>query len=206
MVPSPATPSSFARPVATAALAAACLLLGGCTLGGSSSVSAQNDELRRTVASQRAEIDALVAARDELSAKLEAASRQANVSPEAVASTPAVSVLEIDSFSTLLPLDAKAPATGVRVHVRTLDGRRRFTQAVGVMTVEVTDAAGTTLAAGRTGPAALRDAYRSSPAGTHYTIESPLTGPASGGAYTLRVRFEDALTGRHLEATRELTR
>ena len=133
MVLSPATLTPFTRLAPASACLAASLFLGGCTLGGSSSTAAQNDELRRTIEAQRRQIDALTADRDELVAKLGAASRQAGVDPDAIAATPAVSVLEIDSFSTLLPLDPEARPTGVRVHVRTLDGRRRFMQAVGVM-------------------------------------------------------------------------
>ena len=194
------------RLVPPAACIAALLWLGGCTIGGSSTVSAQNDELRRKVADQQRQIESLAASRDELATKLESASRGVGANPEVTAATPAVSVLEIDSLSTLLPLDAKWPATSLRVHVRTLDGRQRFTQAVGALTVELKDGAGATLAASRVGPVALRDAYRSSVTGTHYTIDTPLPSPADGKTFTLTVIFEDALTGRRLEASKELTR
>lgn len=206
MVPLPAPSPALARLSTAASFIAASLWLGGCTIGGSSTASAQNDELRRKVAEQARQIESLVAARDELSAKLASRTRDAKADPEVAAATPVVSVLEIDSLSTLLPLDAKGLVTGVRVHVRTLDGRRRFTQAVGVMTVELKDHAGATLATGGIGPAALRDAFRSSVTGTHYTIEIPLANPAEGKAFTLKVSFEDALTGRRLEAGKELTR
>lgn len=201
-----ATARSCARQIPVAAGLAASLLIGGCTIGGSSTVSAQNDELRRKVAEQQRQIESLAAARDELGAKLEAKVRDLGADPEAVAATPAVSLLEVDSLSTLLPLEVTSPISGVRVHVRTLDGRQRFTQAVGTMTVELTDAAGATLASRRVGPLALRDAYRSSVTGTHYTIEAPVANAARGATLTLRVRFEDALTGRRLEASRELAK
>lgn len=204
MDPLSATSRTQAR--LTPAAVAASLLIGGCTIGGSSTVSIQNDELRRKVAEQQRQIESLAAARDELSVKLLAKARDAGADPEAVAATPAVSRLEIDALSTLLPPEGKAPVTGVRVHLRTLDGRQRFTQAVGVMTVELLDASGTTVASNRVGPAALRDAYRSSVTGTHYTIETPVAAPAAGTTFTLRVRFEDALTGRPFEATKEFTR
>jgi hypothetical protein len=206
MVPLPVVSPVFARLAPAAACIAALLWLGGCTIGGSSTASAQNDELRRKVAEQQRQIESLAAARDELQTKLAANALDAGADPEVAAATPVVSVLEIDSLSTLLPLEAKGPATGLRVHVRTLDGRRRFTQAVGVMTVELKDGADATLAAGRVGPAALRDAYRSSVTGTHYTIETSLANPAAGTTFTLTVRFEDALTGRRLEASKELAR
>jgi hypothetical protein len=206
MVPLPVVSPVFARLAPAAACIAALLWLGGCTIGGSSTASAQNDELRRKVAEQQRQIESLAAARDELQTKLAANALDAGADPEVAAATPVVSVLEIDSLSTLLPLEAKEPATGLRVHVRTLDGRRRFTQAVGVMTVELKDGADATLAAGRVGPAALRDAYRSSVTGTHYTIETSLANPAAGTTFTLTVRFEDALTGRRLEASKELAR
>lgn len=206
MVPLPVVSPVFARLAPAAACIAALLWLGGCTIGGSSTASAQNDELRRKVAEQQRQIESLAAARDELQTKLAAKALDAGADPEVAAATPVVSVLEIDSLSTLLPLEAKGPATGLRVHVRTLDGRRRFTQAVGVMTVELKDGADATLAAGRVGPAALRDAYRSSVTGTHYTIETSLANPAAGTTFTLTVRFEDALTGRRLEASKELAR
>ena len=205
MVPLPVEPPTFAR-LAPAALVVLTLWVGGCTIGGSSTVSAQNDTLRRTVAEQQRQIESLAAARDELQARLAAKAVDAGADPEVAAATPAVSVLEIDSLSTLLPLDHKGPATGLRVHVRTLDGRRRFTQAVGVMTVELKDGAGAALATSRVGPAALRDAYRSSVTGTHYTIETSLAHPVAGTTFTLTVRFEDALTGRRLEASKELAR
>lgn len=206
MVPLPVVSPVFARLAPAAACIAALLWLGGCTIGGSSTASAQNDELRRKVAEQQRQIESLAAARGELDAKLAANALDAGADPEVAAATPVVSVLEIDSLSTLLPLEAKEPATGLRVHVRTLDGRRRFTQAVGVMTVELKDGAGATLATGRVGPVALRDAYRSSVTGTHYTIETPLPSSAQGKTFTLSVTFEDALTGRRLEASKELAR
>ncbi|MEY3230882.1 MAG: hypothetical protein RL689_971, partial [Planctomycetota bacterium] len=40
----------------------------------------------------------------------------------------------------------------------------------------------------------------------HYTIETSLANPAAGTTFTLTVRFEDALTGRRLEASKELAR
>ena len=206
MVPLSVVSPVFARLAPAAACIAALLWLGGCTIGGSSTASAQNDELRRKVAEQQRQIESLAAARDELNAKLESRARDGVVDPEVAAATPAVSALEIDSLSTLLPLDAKGPATALRVHVRTLDGRRRFTQAVGVLTVELKDGAGATLANGRVGPVALRDAYRSSVTGTHYTIDTPLPSPSQGKTFMLTLIFEDALTGRRLEASRELTR
>jgi hypothetical protein len=183
----------------------------GCTLGGSSSTSLQNDELRRKVAAQESTITALTGERDELKAKLGAMSKGSGHDAAAMEAAPVVTTLEIDRLSALEPMDPKSPATSVRVYVATLDGRARFTQAVGHLSVVVFDAEGKKqMTATQLAPLALREAYRSGVTGTHYEVVLPLTAPlARDGtpvSFTVEAAFDDAMTGHHTNAKRVITR
>jgi hypothetical protein len=178
--------------------------LAGCRIGGGS-IEAENDRLRRERHDLIERIADLQAERDELRAKVhELGLRQDPTLPdEALDALPRVAAIEIDSLSGLVPARPDADAHSVRLYIRTLDGRRRFTQAVGTLRVscELLPPPGhdsPPRTANRTlTPAQVREAYRSGLVGTHYTVELPLAIPAEErrGTLVLRAELHDALTG-----------
>lgn len=102
--------------------------------------------------------------------------------------------------------DASNTPLVVNVYIRPYDGVERFVQVVGRLRVRVDglppasavgDAPPVALGSVDLGPAELREAYRSSPLGTHYTIVVPLsTAPAARASLAISAEFSDALSGR----------
>ncbi|MCX5690516.1 MAG: hypothetical protein NTV94_12170 [Planctomycetota bacterium] len=183
--------------------------LSGCTLAsGTSTASRENDLLRAQVARQEETIRTLTGERDELRTKLGAQGGDAAL----LASIPVITSIVIDRLSSLNPNRPDEPATSISVYVTTLDGRTRFTQAVGTLEVSVSlkDAAAA-LAATRLDAAALREAYRSGVTGTHYEITMPLS-PAVARragektACMIRAAFTDAATGKTFTSERLIER
>lgn len=214
---------------------AASMGLAGCRVGGDTSLSKQNDELRRERIELRAQVESLRGEVAEWRAKAEEASRarQAALAPEVLAAIPRIASIAIGGLSGLTPADPGADAKGVAVYLETLDGRRRFTPAVGTLSVEAvgfdrlidepslaersregdgSDAArtgGTVFAVRRTlTPGDLREAYRSGVMGTAYEVELPLEKPMRDRSVTLVIRaeFADALTGQVHRAERVVRR
>lgn len=185
-------------------LPALCVGLCGCRLGGGS-LEAENDRLRRRRLELEERLALVEAERDELRAKVRqlGEARGSDLSGEALEALPRVAALEIEGLSGLAPAEPGRDARGVRVYVRTLDGRRRFTPAVGTLTVfcDLLPPAGapwSARSASRTLSALeVREAYRSGLTGTHYAVEVPLEVPASErrGTLVLRAELRDALTG-----------
>lgn len=178
--------------------------LVGCRVGGGG-IEAENDRLRRERHDLGERLAALEADRQELLAKVHELNRtrEAALSPDVLDALPRIAGIEIDALSGLLPAEPGRDADSVAVYVRTLDGRRRFTQAVGTLVVRVEllppvsqsePGRSSTLTLS---PGQVREAYRSGLTGTHYTVELPLAVPASDRRGTLVVRAElaDALTG-----------
>jgi hypothetical protein len=197
-------------PVATAALSLFILAAPGCRVGGERSTSAENDRLRREVITLQERIRHLEGRERELSIQLakSSASLAAASSADLQDATPIVTTIEIDSLSGFTPADPSLPASKVVWYISPLDGRGRFVQAVGPLSVEAllidstvgADSSGAIIASATLSPRELRDAYRSGLMGTHYTVELPLAKPIprpAGSAPTLllRAQFTDALHG-----------
>lgn len=195
-----------------------CLLaLGGCRVGGYSKPERENETLRKNVADLSERLSLTTAERDELRIKL-----RHGIEPSAgaaaadvVEATPKIVALAIDPFSGYVPADQAQPARGVVAYVHTLDGRRRFTQGVGTLTVEVWNSspsggsAGSPLSRVVLTPMQLRDAYRSSLTGTHYAVELLLPTPVartpgSPDSRILRATFMDAVTGEQVQTDHAL--
>lgn len=175
------------------------LLLAGCNLriGGSEGLDKVADDLRAQNHSLRDELAAAEAERDELRAKLAALSRD---TAEVAEATPRIAGIELDSLSGLSP-DGKS----FLFYVRPYDGRRRFLQAVGELTLTV-EREGSPIAGPLVlSPAQLRDAYRSGFTGTHYSAELPAPAHGLAGELTLRAALNDAATGLTHSATRPIT-
>jgi hypothetical protein len=192
----------------------ACACIGGCTFGGDSTVAAENDKLRRANHDQNLRITALESQLVEARAQVGAAAQSApNVgySAEVAALIPRITTITIERLSGFIPHDAgktDLPATAVVAYVTFSDGRGRFTQGVGTLTVQATYQ-GSALTSTVLQPTAVRDAYRSGITGTYYEIELPLATPlrrAGKTQLTIDVTFADAQTGLTHTATRTIER
>lgn len=187
--------------------------LAGCRVGGYSKPERENESLRARVKDLSEQLALASAERDELRVKLKSSIEPAAgaAAAEVAAATPRVVAMEIDTFSGYVPSNEKLPATGVVAYLRTLDGRRRFTQAVGTLVVEIWSSpdvggsGGSPLSRLTLSPAQVREAYRSSLTGTHYAVElllpSPLARtPGAPDANVLRATFTDAMSGEAVRA------
>jgi hypothetical protein len=172
----------------------------------------ENDSLRATVMDQQREIGALKLRNAELEAELEAAGAAPDgIREEVHANTPQVAKIEIGRRSAARDADGDGAIDTVTVHVKPSDGRGRFLQLVGDLAVHVAllpaDREAITIGRVTLPPGELRDAYRSTFAGTHYTIDVPVTMPADlngPGACQAHVVFTDGRTGRVYEGSRAI--
>lgn len=203
------------------------LALSGCRAGGKS-FDNENDTLRRKVTELESEVARLTAERNEATAKLTEMAR-AQASTEAgqtLEALPRVAGIEIDRYSGFnRPLGdagrARPRPEEITVYVRPFDGRQRFVQVAGTLTVEATllapmpakgkgkeapAADGTKMQMSVTlTPAMLREAYRSSPMGTHYRVSLPVPKDAPNdlsGSLVLRAEFVDPVGGQTLKSER----
>jgi len=200
-------------------VAAVALVLAGCRTGGESSgdvLRKQNLELQTQVAQLQKDASELRAKLAEL-----VGAGGTGKSPEVAEATPRVASIEIDFLSGPTADSSTPPQSDrnrtVAVYVKPLDGRGRFIQATGKLTVEVSrlvsinqgqqgaaDAPARLLGSRTLEPLQLRDAYRAGFTGTYYVVDIPV--PASDvqppGQLLLRVRFADAITGASFDSSR----
>lgn len=186
------------------------LPLGACRLGGSRSVEAENDRLRRETAEQRARLAALEGEVRELRARLASSPATAGATAPTL---PVATSVEVGRFSGFLPTsgDPAAPRR-FRVEFMPLDGRGRFMQVAASAEIEVLQGAESP-ARSPTAPAAssraalarvslspeeVREAYRSTFVGTFYEHVLDLPAPTPAGPLTIRVTLHDGLTGQTL--------
>ena len=209
------------RVALSALLVPIALLLPACRVGGVRSVEAENDRLRQEVLDKDKKQRELEGEIAELKVKLaEANQAQAQHPDEVLQALPRVTSLEVSSLSGFGPNDVNAPATAVAVWFETQDGRGRFVQAVGTVTISAFVLAAKVgddpsqdpqrIASLTLSPAQLRDAYRSSFTGTHYTAEMKLDQPVERGpgrtpSLLVRIEFHDAITGQDLKAERVIS-
>lgn len=171
------------------------------------------DQLRQDLDTARTELARAVAQRDEARAKLAEADRvrlagSGDLATDAVLALPRCAGIELDRLSgpaDAQPLDDRL-YDSVDVFVRPFDGERRFVQIVGALNLRADwlpepGASGgdepRTLATKTFGPAELRDAYRSSFMGTHYSFRlalPPGVAPRTG-SIAFSAEFLDALSG-----------
>ncbi|MCC6971989.1 MAG: bZIP transcription factor [Phycisphaerales bacterium] len=203
----------------------AILLLAGCSVGGSTSASRANDELRRRVMALEDQKKTLEQTNAELLAKVSEWSKERGpaLPADVLAAMPRCASISISDLGTWLdPADVGKPATSAHVSVSCLDGRGRSMQGVGTLRVEVMvlpagetivdSSGGRSAREGATpirtakielGPSALRDAYREGLFGASYVVDLPLEPLAERSAVVLvRASFADAITGATHEATK----
>ncbi len=177
----------------------------------SARISKENDRLREENQSLKVQVETLSATNAELNAKLRelAEKPSAPMDADAFAALPRVATIEIANLTGFYPGDREKPATAIHIYLRPLDGRQRFTQAVGTISAEAflftaevgaaeqSNATPRAQLARRLSPIDVREAYRSGLTGTHYEIDLPLDAPLKDRNFTILVRaeFTDALTG-----------
>ncbi len=171
----------------------------------------ENDELRRRLTEAEGRIATLEAERNELAAKVGELSKTfegagGDPAADVVASLPRCAGLTIGRLSGPVDSNDDGYWDRVDIYIRPFDGRQRFVQIAGRMTASATlvpppgsAEAPVTLGTAVLHPIDLRESYRSSPLGTHYTVEIPIRPVAVGslsGSILLGAEFRDAVTGR----------
>lgn len=186
-------------------LIALALPLIGCA--NTAALRRENDRLRAEVMELKSANDRLEGRVEELDAELARRSEAPDSLPAAIrANTPHVTALDLSRLSHVQDGDGDGRPDRLVLYVQPADSLGRFVQIVGTLTAHaaILPADGEARTVGRLTlePAALRDAYRSSFTGTHYTIEVPIDAGAIGDAseLTARVIFTDGPTGRELTA------
>jgi outer membrane murein-binding lipoprotein Lpp len=183
------------------------LLLAGCG-SGPGDIERENDRLRAQVLDLQGEIERLQGRAGELEAQLRAEAAAPGSVPEDVrANAPTVAAIDIDRLSHAEDGEGAGRPDRLIVYLKPRDGLGRFIQIVGDLSVHAAllPAKGDAVTIGRVtiGPAGIREAYRSSFMGTHYTIEVPLAFPdrvPDDGKAMVMVEFVDGFTGTHLTA------
>ncbi len=148
----------------------------------------ERDEARAKVAELQTKLTELTLARD------------AKIDPEAAEALPALAGVALSGLSTARLAEPNKATLALVIEPR--DGLGRFLQITGTLraTAAILIPGREPLAAGKAtlGPKAMREAYRSTAFGTHYTIEIPLTweGSEPARAVSIAAEFTDALTGK----------
>jgi hypothetical protein len=202
--------------------------LPGCNVGGTSSTSAENDRLRRETLQLRRDLERAEGEKAELRVKLGESerSRTAALDPAVLEAIPRITRIDFGILSGVD--DASRSPRLVRFDLTPLDGRGRFTQAVGTLTVEAavlppvapgenalsspaamstgSPLPGVLLATRTLTPAELREAYRSGLTSASYVVEVEPAHPVpESGDLVMRVSFSDALSG-HTHTATKVTR
>ncbi len=170
--------------------------------GSYKKVSEENDRLRARLMELEDENRELAGRAAELDGQLQRLTRDLPIPQEVRDATPHVTDISIASVSHATDTDDDGRPDTLTVYVEPTDGRGRFVQMVGELSVHAATlpADGDAITLGRVtlGPRELRDAYRSTFLGTHYTVDVPIT-IAPGGTKTectVQVEFVDGRDGR----------
>jgi hypothetical protein len=195
----------------------------GCNVGGTSTSRAENDRLRREALELRRDLERAEGEKAELRVKLAESqrSRTAAMDPAVLEAMPRITRIEFGILSGID--DATRSPRLVRFDLTPLDGRARFTQAVGTLTVEASvlpeltpgstpqaspesgPLPGLMLGRKTLSPGELREAYRSGLTSPSYVVEIEPGQPVpETGELVLRVSFSDALTDQTHVATKTI--
>ncbi len=180
------------------------VLTTGC--GSFKKVSEENDRLRARVMELEDENRELAGRAGELDGQVQRLTRDLPIPQEVRDATPHVTDISIASVSHARDTDGDGVPDTLVVYVEPSDGRGRFVQLVGELSVHAATlpADGDAITLGRVtlGPRELRDAYRSTFLGTHYTVDVPITiAPgATPTECTVQVEFVDGRDGRTVTA------
>jgi hypothetical protein len=185
-------------------IALTALVLTGC--GGASRSAAENDRLRLRVIELEEEIEDLQGRTEELEAALEESRTEpGDPDPEVVAATPRPVKLSLGRLSHADDTDGDGRPDILVVLIEPADGLGRFIQLVGVLSVHAcrmpTHEDCTTLGRTTLDPDDLREAYRSTVLGTHYSVRVPVSIEGEvPPECTVKAVFVDGYTGRELAA------
>jgi hypothetical protein len=177
-------------------------MVAGC--GSFKKASAENDRIRARLLELEDENRELAGRAAELDAQLQRVTRDLPGSQEVRDATPHVAAISIDSISHASDTDGDGRVDTLLVYFSPSDARGRFVQMVGDLSIHAAtlppDGDAITLGRISIGPGELRDAYRSTFLGTHYTIEVPIdvTDPGTQTDCTLKVEFVDGYDGRSI--------
>jgi hypothetical protein len=185
------------------------VVLAGC---GGKRVALENDRLRRENFDLKEHVDALEGHIAELLILTKTPERSAapEDSTEVLAATPKVVSVTIDRLSHVRDADRDGVPDTLVVYVVPRDGRDRFLQVVGrlqvIAAIAPLDKDATTIGQAEFAPSAVRDAYRMTFSGPHYTFEVPIVIPREFAreSILLRAVLVDATTGGRYEAERVL--
>jgi len=175
-------------------------LMAGC--GSFKKVSQENDRLRAQVIELEVENRQLAGRAAELDGQLQRITNDLPIPPEVRDATPHVAEIVIASVSHAADVDGDGHPDTLIVYVEPTDGLGRFVQMVGKLSAHAAtlpvDSDAITLGRVTLGPLQLRDAYRSTFLGTHYTVEVPITItlPAAQTHCIVKVEFIDGHSGR----------
>ncbi len=188
-------------------------VLGTLTLSACSSRKSfenENDDLRRRVATLENELEAASARAVEAESKLVefARARESTDEGRALEALPRCAGLSIGRYSGFVRPESGETPNAIDVYVKPYDGRQRFVQVAGTLRVEAlllpeklgaeaADTAGRRLGVVELTPEQLRDAYRSSPLGTHYYVRLEIARDAAElrGTLVLRAELRDPIGG-----------
>ena len=198
------------RLLAAGCCAAALVWAAGCA---SDRVRAENDRLREHVQSLEDELEASNRRMLELAQQVNRLTRemqsepQAGIAADIAAAEPLVTSIALGRLSHAVDDDLDGFADRIVLYLNPADGRGRFMQIVGSLDVQVVaiDADGPrTLGQRSLDPLSVRDAYRSSFTGTHYTIEVDVEPSAGDVTSRAVVLFTDGKTGQTHRAERSI--
>lgn len=206
-------PSRLQSGAIAALIGASVLLPAGCRIGGGDFAN-ENDRLRRENLDLRGRVEQLDTQVDRLDTALQIAERdrtsELDALPDGV-TRPVCAEIRIGQFSGGIDTNDDDRDDAVRLYLETFDARGRFIQAIGPVRVTVVathaGAPAMTLATHTVDAATFDQSYRSSSAGTHYTLKCDLTQPAPAGTdrVTVHVALTDLLTG-HEHLTEAIVR
>jgi hypothetical protein len=187
-------------------------LLIGCA--GGARVAKANDALRAKNASLERQVNELARRNKELEAQLQLAARPPSTLPEEIlANAPQVTEITIGRLSHARDNDGDGRTDTLLLYLHPADGRGRFVQLVGTVSVHAVllpgDADATTIGRVVFTPIQVRDAYRSTITGIHYAFDVPIQLPQSEGTLAVgqaavRAVYADGLTNRTLSADRTI--
>lgn len=178
----------------------AAISLLGCASG--KKVARENDRLRSEVLQLKDQLRQLSRKNAEARAQLRRVGGSLDLlPPEILASTPYVTQITIGRLSHARDEDGDGRADMLILYVRPVDELERFVRMVGHVSAHAavlpSDADAITVGRISLGPQEVRQAYRSSFAGTHYTLTVPITlaGVPDEPTCIAQVAYIDARTG-----------
>lgn len=197
--------------VRTAAVTLAILgTLGVSACSSRKSFENENDDLRRRVASLESELEGARARAVEAESKLTefARARESTDEGRALEALPRCAGISVGRFSGFVRPESGDRPNAVDVYIKPYDGRQRFVQVAGTLRVEAlllpeklgadaVETAGRRLGVAELSPEQVREAYRSSPLGTHYYVRLELSTDLGElrGTLVIRAELRDPIGG-----------